>query len=53
MLAVRGPSDAETANVVAALSDRLEADGLAGQKTQIIINTLLAQNDAPRLSGTH
>ncbi len=32
---------------------RLEADGLAGQKTQIIINTLLAQNDAPRLSGTH
>ena len=32
---------------------RLEADGLAGQKTQIIINTLLAQNDAPRLSGAH
>ena len=32
---------------------RLEADGLAGQKTQIIINTLLAQNNAPRLSGMH
>jgi general secretion pathway protein A len=32
---------------------RLEADGLVGQKTQIIINTLLAQNDAPRLSSTH
>jgi general secretion pathway protein A len=30
---------------------RLEADGLAGQKTQIIINTLLAANDAPRLSS--
>jgi general secretion pathway protein A len=29
---------------------RLEADGLAGQKTQIIINTLLANNDAPRLT---
>ena len=32
---------------------RLEADGLAGQKTQILINTLLARNDAPRLTGAH
>jgi general secretion pathway protein A len=32
---------------------RLEADGLAGQKTQIIINTLLASDDRPRLSGSH
>jgi general secretion pathway protein A len=32
---------------------RLEADGLAGQKTQIIINTLLASDDRPRLSGNH
>jgi general secretion pathway protein A len=31
---------------------RLEADGLAGQKTQIIINSLLAQDDTPRLSST-
>ena len=29
---------------------RLEADGLAGQKTQIIINSLLALDDTPRLS---
>ena len=29
---------------------RLEPDGLAGQKTQIIINTLLAQDGTPRLS---
>ena len=29
---------------------RLESDGLAGQKTQIIINTLLALEDRPRLS---
>jgi general secretion pathway protein A len=28
---------------------RLEADGLAGHKTQIIINSLLAADDAPRL----
>ena len=32
---------------------RLEADGLAGQKTQIIINTLVASDDRPRLSGSH
>ena len=30
---------------------RLEADGLAGQKTQIIINSLLALDDTPRLSA--
>ena len=30
---------------------RLEADGLAGQKTQIIINSLLASDDIPRLSS--
>ena len=30
---------------------RLEADGLAGQKTQIIINTLLALGDRPRLTS--
>ena len=30
---------------------RLEADGLAGQKTQIIINSLLAPDDTPRLSS--
>jgi general secretion pathway protein A len=29
---------------------RIEADGLAGQKTQIIINSLLADDDAPRLT---
>ena len=29
---------------------RLAADGLAGQKTQIIINSLLALDDTPRLS---
>lgn len=29
---------------------RLEADGLAGQKTQIIINSLLARDGTPRLS---
>jgi general secretion pathway protein A len=29
---------------------RLEADGLAGQKTQIIINSLLAADGTPRLS---
>ena len=29
---------------------RLEADGLAGQKTQIIINSLLALDSTPRLS---
>jgi len=31
---------------------RLEADGLAGQKTQIIINSLLAVDGTPRLSAT-
>ena len=31
---------------------RLEADGLAGQKTQIIINSLLAQDGTPRLTST-
>ena len=30
--------------------NRLEADGLAGQKTQILINTLLARDDTPRLT---
>lgn len=30
---------------------RLETDGLAGQKTQIIINSLLAPDETPRLSG--
>ena len=30
---------------------RLEVDGLAGQKTQIIINSLLATGDRPRLAG--
>jgi len=30
---------------------RLEADGLAGQKTQIIINSLLSPNNTPRLSS--
>jgi general secretion pathway protein A len=29
---------------------RLEADGLAGQKTQVIINSLLARDGSPRLS---
>lgn len=29
---------------------RLEADGLAGQKTQIIINSMLAPEDTPRLT---
>ncbi len=32
---------------------RLEADGLAGQKTQIIINSLLAADDTPRLALNH
>jgi general secretion pathway protein A len=31
---------------------RLDADGLAGQKTQIIINSLLSTDDRPRLSAT-
>jgi general secretion pathway protein A len=31
---------------------RLQADGLAGQKTQIIINSLLAQDGTPRLTST-
>jgi general secretion pathway protein A len=31
---------------------RLEADGLAGQKTQIIINSLMAVDGTPRLSAT-
>ncbi len=31
--------------------NRLQADGLAGQKTQIIINTQLALDGTPRLSG--
>ncbi|MDX1403524.1 MAG: AAA family ATPase [Woeseiaceae bacterium] len=31
--------------------NRLEADGLAGQKTQIIINSMLAVDDTPRLSS--
>jgi general secretion pathway protein A len=29
---------------------RLEVDGLAGQKTQVIINSLLALDGTPRLS---
>jgi general secretion pathway protein A len=32
---------------------RLQADGLAGQKTQIIINSLLAHDDRPRLSSVN
>jgi general secretion pathway protein A len=32
---------------------RLEADGMAGQKTQIIINSLLALDDRPRLSSNN
>ncbi len=32
---------------------RLEADGLAGQKTQIIINSLLALDGTPRLSSNN
>jgi general secretion pathway protein A len=32
---------------------RLQADGLAGQKTQIIINSLLALDDVPRLSANN
>lgn len=32
---------------------RLEADGLAGQKTQIIINSLLAGDDTPRLTANN
>lgn len=32
---------------------RLEVDGLAGQKTQIVINSLLAADDSPRLSSGH
>ena len=32
---------------------RLEADGLAGQKTQIIINSLLADDDTPRLTANN
>jgi general secretion pathway protein A len=31
---------------------RLDVDGLAGQQTQILINTLLAADDAPRLTAT-
>jgi general secretion pathway protein A len=31
---------------------RLEADGLAGQKTQVIINSLLAADGTPRLSNS-
>jgi len=30
---------------------RLEVDGLAGQQTQILINSLLASENTPRLSG--
>jgi len=33
-------------------SHRLAADGLAGQKTQIIINSLLALDDTPRLKSS-
>ena len=32
---------------------RLEVDGLAGQQTQIIINSLLAQDGTPRLTSSH
>jgi general secretion pathway protein A len=32
---------------------RLEADGLAGQKTQIIINSMLALEDRPRLTANN
>jgi general secretion pathway protein A len=32
---------------------RLEADGLAGQKTQIIINSMLALDDVPKLSANN
>jgi len=32
--------------------NRLEADGLAGQQTQIIINSQLGLDNTPRLSGT-
>ncbi len=32
--------------------NRLDADGLAGQQTQIIINSQLGLDDTPRLSGT-
>ena len=31
--------------------NRLDADGLAGQKTQIIINSLLAADGTPKLSA--
>jgi len=31
---------------------RLEADGLAGQKTQVIINSLLQPDGTPRLSAS-
>jgi general secretion pathway protein A len=32
---------------------RLDADGLAGQKTQIIINSMLASDDTPRLTANN
>lgn len=47
--------DAELQQQVVAFQrrHRLETDGLAGQKTQIIINTLLSPNGSPRLSMPH
>ena len=30
---------------------RLQVDGLAGEQTQIVINSLLARGDTPRLTG--
>jgi len=35
------------------LQNRLDADGLAGQKTQIIINSMLALDGTPILSANH
>lgn len=32
-------------------ANRLKVDGLAGEQTQIIINSIVSVNDAPRLSG--
>lgn len=43
-------ADLEQQLIIFQRRHRLEADGLAGQKTQIIINSLLARDGTPRLS---
>jgi len=56
------PLDSESAFFDAELQDqvitfqrrhRLDADGVAGEQTQVIINSLLAQDGTPRLSDSH